>query len=276
MEWLTREFTAIEKVRRNVVLLGALAYLLAFFPVASDKISLLGAEFASEVLAFAIFHGLIFYTLTLCVRSIINISLTQFERVQFEHDMEKRLDDLDKQQPRRTADELESAIQSMEAEESAAQDQRALERRARDAAWEKMREELQERRRTLEAGIAEGLMGDFRAAQAREEIAQCSAREAKILEQLAQFRLQASYEDARPRPSTRQRRLLAELEQRRQQRRETMAQQAPFANLIYGYVFLGEYLFPIGFGLLAANLLYQSQDITMLGELLTPPTVTPE
>jgi hypothetical protein len=48
-----------------------------------------------------------------------------------------------------------------------------------------------------------------------------------------------------------------------------MAEQVPFANLIYGYVFLGEYVFPIGFGMIALYLLGGSQEIAMLGQLLS-------
>ena len=91
MEWITKELTSIEKVRRNVMLLAALACLVAFFPVRTDEISLLGAKFASDVLAFALFHALAFYTATLCVRALIFRQLTSQNIEDFSEEIEERI-----------------------------------------------------------------------------------------------------------------------------------------------------------------------------------------
>lgn len=69
MEWLTRELTPIEKVRRNVILLATLAALCSFFPIQTDQITFLGARFTSDVVAFGLFHALMFYVSVLSVRA---------------------------------------------------------------------------------------------------------------------------------------------------------------------------------------------------------------
>jgi hypothetical protein len=267
MEWLTRELTSIEKVRRNVILLAALACLLSIFPVETDQFSFLGARFTSEVVTFAVFHTLAFYTATLTVRSFIHSTIIDFEKNHFEHEIDKRLEDISAQQPRRTVEELKTAVEEMEATETAARNQRAIERGERDAAWLKMLEDLAARRRNLEEEIAEGIWPQLRAAQAREEISQCLLNEAKIREQVSLFRMQAAYEDARPKPSAKQRRLLAELERKAERHRTVLAQQGPFAGLVNFYVYVGEYLFPIAFGVLGAVLLLTTHDVAMVWEL---------
>lgn len=91
MEWLTKDLTDVAKVRRNVILLAALAALLAVFPVQTNEVSLLGARFTSEVVAFGIFHALIFYTFTLGVRTMLHVTLTSIDRRKFQQDVRSHL-----------------------------------------------------------------------------------------------------------------------------------------------------------------------------------------
>lgn len=53
--------TPTEKVRRNVVLLSGLSFLLLHFAIETDGVTFLGARMPREVLYFAIFHALLFY-----------------------------------------------------------------------------------------------------------------------------------------------------------------------------------------------------------------------
>ncbi len=77
MEWLTRELTPIEKVRRNVILLAALAFLASFFVIETDQMTFLGAKFSSDVIMFGIFHALAFYTGVLGMRAYFHERLVR-------------------------------------------------------------------------------------------------------------------------------------------------------------------------------------------------------
>lgn len=88
MDWLTKELTAIEKIRRNVVLLATLSLLISFFPVETDQISLVGATFSSDVVGFGLFHALIFYSSVLGVRTFIQWRLHDISQRKLEDAIE--------------------------------------------------------------------------------------------------------------------------------------------------------------------------------------------
>ena len=62
---ILNSITPTEKVRRNVVLLSGLSFLLLHFAIETDGVTFLGARMPREVLYFAIFHALLFYVCAL-------------------------------------------------------------------------------------------------------------------------------------------------------------------------------------------------------------------
>lgn len=70
-ESILSNLTPTEKVRRNVVLLAALSFLLLNFQINTDGVNFLGAQLPREVLYFAIFHALFFYLVALASHGIL-------------------------------------------------------------------------------------------------------------------------------------------------------------------------------------------------------------
>jgi hypothetical protein len=64
--------------------------------------------------------------------------------------------------------------------------------------------------------------------------------------------------------------MAADLELQRNQRADQIEREKPVATFLSTYVVVGEYLFPVAMGAMAAGILYVSQDPTMLWELHIP------
>lgn len=72
MKWLIDQLTPIGRIRRNVVLLGALAVVLSYFSVQTSDVAFLGARFSNDTLYFALFHLLSFYVAVLAYRLAVH------------------------------------------------------------------------------------------------------------------------------------------------------------------------------------------------------------
>lgn len=265
MDWLTRELTAIEKVRRNVVLLAALSALLAFFPVQADQISILGARFTSDVVSFSIFHALVFYTMVLATRAFIHGRIANFERTQFEDDLEKQLDGLTT--PQQSRSELLAAISKTEADERDLRAKRDLDRIERLAELNKSHEAWLSRRGELEHQMMEDDLSEHEKSRALEEKARCVSKALQVEQETAQYRALIDAEDRAPCASDQLKLNLAARDFKTKRRSQAIAQQAPFSAFVSTYVIVGEYLFPIAFGVVSAYLLVATQTFPMLWEL---------
>lgn len=248
MDWLTRELTAIDKVRRNVVLLAALSTLLAFFPVRTDEISLLGARFTSDVVAFGLFHALVFYTLVLATRGWLHALAMNFERLNFDRQLDEQLAALggegDKAKAAHAA-ALRPAI--LECEVNLEECVRRAETAASELDIVRMR-----------AGARSGTpRPDAANAVAAAEHALDAAR-AEVGREQTRLNVLMKAGDAEVADETRFVPLV---------RARRLSAQRPLVGVIAGYVIVGEYLFPVLFGAFMAFLLYRTQDFPMLWEL---------
>jgi hypothetical protein len=239
---------------------------LAFFPVRTEEFSLLGAKFTNDVVAFALFHALSFYTLVLLVRGFIHSRLIAFERTHFEREVERMLDGIN-EQPHRLRDELRATVQEMEAAESATDAERVKESAERESLLREnlektlaARDEIERQTRNIDVH-PEGQV--WLRTQLQTQVSRARIAEHELL----LHRARVQHERNRPRRSSSLRRSLEDLELKAKRRVATVAAQAPFAAFLGGYVFVGEFLFPVGFGALAAFWLLRTQQFPMLWDL---------
>lgn len=244
MDWLTSELTAIEKVRRNVVLLSALAGLLAFFPVRTDEISFFGARFTSDVVAFGIFHALMFYTIVLGVRAFIHRRLAFFDSDVFQSQLQAKLE------------ETSFKIETAQTKRAQAHEQRrtlaTIVTQQMDERIPTLKRRLLELREILNKSTSDDeRAGDrfLEAVDLKAELQECEAR-------LAQGRATLSEplgEDAET----------SDLNKQLFRYRK----QGPFVAFVGIFITIGEYAFPCVLGLVAAFAVLATQDFPMLWEL---------
>jgi hypothetical protein len=108
--------TPTEKVRRNVVLLSGLSFLLLNFAINTEGVTFLGARLPREVLYFAIFHALVFYVSALVFHGVFRgldlakkISDAAAERAE----ILSGLEEIDPRVQRRMIDLVEGAKSSL-------------------------------------------------------------------------------------------------------------------------------------------------------------------
>lgn len=250
MDWITRELTAVEKVRRNVMLLSALACLVAFFPVRADEVSLLGAKFESDVVAFALFHALMFYTATLCVRTLIFRQLTAHGIEDFSEEIEGKIEATARTENahwKEQIDDAAHAVRKQEAEIAELDSQLAA---AQSALL--MAEDAAKKTKRLGTTETARLIADVTSCSDRVEACTFERERAEAGLQGLRILVHRVEDSARTAAAQRRMRLTA---------------RGPTAQMLAIYVFLGEYLLPIAFGIGAAVLLQRSQAFPMLWEI---------
>jgi hypothetical protein len=238
VEWLTKELTPIEKVRRNVILLGALAGLLAFFPVQTEEVNLFGARFTSDVVAFGIFHALATYTLVLSVRGVVQARAMDLERATYEAELE--------------AQEQVALLKIDELRAKAKHAEDARMKMSRDAVEAAM-VELDSARARRETALSDPGSGADKA----REIAIVDRRIEHAEHRLREAQAQASSavgEAFRAPPDL-------------TRRAAKIRARLPFSKSLSWLILVGEYVAPVVFGALAAGLLFRTQDFPMLWEL---------
>ena len=250
MEWLTKELTAIEKVRRNVMLLSALALLVAFFPVRNSEISLLGAQFSSDVVAFALFHALLFYTATICVRTLIFRQLTNQHIEDFSEEIDERIEASARTEKAYWTEQIEDAAHSVRKQEALIVD---LETQLLAAQAELAKAE-EVARKPKRLGTAET------ARQAAEVVERTNIVETLKFERTT---AEAGLQSVRVHAL----RVEDSVKAAAQQRASHLSARGPTARMLAVYVMVGEYLFPIAVGVAATALLLRSQSFPMFWEI---------
>lgn len=250
MDWLKSELTDIAKIRRYVILFGSLSCLLAFFPVSPDEVSILGAKFHGNVLAFALFHSLAFYTLVLAVRAIIHRGLNNMERFRFEADLLVQIESSKDHLQSRTKELL--TVQRNRLDRRQDDYAKLLDRHEKFLAQQRLNQTIadsenaspEERERALE-----------RLRQLAAQIASNDKDLSRVKQLVADAELQTGLTDPK----------VAHIER---QLRDLTGQEK-FIQHVSRFILVGEYVFPVCFGIFSAGLLVTSQSFPMLWELTT-------
>lgn len=243
MEFLTRELTSIEKVRRNVILLAALAALLALFPVRTDEVTFFGAKFTSGVVAFGVFHALLFYTLVMASRALLQQGVVSFDGEAFDSQIEANI----------AAEQVRVAALRSETEQQRGDAVGQIEERIRRITHELDRVKTAQNT-TGSVTIDERARAGWRAIGLGDSSARIRRLEAQRTAAInEQERLEAQIAD--------------EVGSRPHYRESRLRWHRTFARLLAVYVFVGEYLFPIVVGAAGCAMLLLSQQFPMVWQL---------
>jgi hypothetical protein len=250
LDWITKELTGIDKVRRNVMLLSALACLVAFFPVRSEEISLLGAKFASDVVAFALFHALMFYTATLAVRTFIFRQLTKHSIEDFSEEIEERIAasaQTEKTYWKTRIDDAAHEVRKQEAEIGDL-DQQIVEAQSELAKAEK-------------AARSSRRIGTAETARLAADVTLCSDQVEAL--KFERGRAEGGLQNLRVMAA----RVADSARSAANYRATRLSARGPTARGLAVYVILGEYVLPIVFGIASAALLRESQTFPLLWDV---------